>query len=118
MLNYIYICLYSIIIAIYFTQQAELKHHKAIVVRDQCRPQQSVTLLKEARDMFKNVYGKDHVKVALIESELSVSLRHNNDLEESKEVALSALSKLKQGELYHSGECTDFVYVFNYSTLY
>ena len=95
----------------YYIQQAELKHQKAIVIRDQCLPQESINLLKEACNTFKTVYGKDHVKVALIESELSVSLRHNNNLKQSEKVALSALKKLTQGELYHSGEC---VYLISY----
>ena len=85
------------------SQQTELKHQKAIVKRDLCLPEESVELLQEVCGTIKTIYSENHVKVALIESELSVSLRHKNDLEGSKQVALSALQKLQQGDLYHSG---------------
>jgi len=73
------------------------------VKRDLCLPEESVRLLEEVCKIIQEVYSKNHVKVALVESELSVSLRHKNDLEESERVALSALKKLQQGDLYHSG---------------
>lgn len=71
--------------------------------RDLCLPEESVNLLTEVCKVIQKIYGENHVKVALVESELSVSLRHKNSLEESEKRALSALQKLQQGDLYHSG---------------
>ena len=114
-------CTYKYVLCIVFygiyllisicSQEAELKHQKAIVERDLCLPEKSVGLLREVCETIKNIYGENHVKVALIESELSVSLRHKNDLEGSKQVALSALQKLQQGDLYHSGITHTHTYV-------
>ena len=92
----------------------ELKFQKAIVKRDLCLPEESANLLREVCQVIKEIYDENHVKVALVESELSVSLRHKNSLEESKKVALSALQKLQQGELYHSG-ITLFTYIHTYT---
>ena len=78
--------------------------------RDLCLPEESANLLREVCKDIKNIYDENHVKVALVESELSVSLRHKNSLKESEKVALSALKKLQQGELYHSG-ITQFTYI-------
>lgn len=78
--------------------------------RDLCLPEESVNLLRKVCKVFQEIYDETHVKVALVESELSVSLRHKNSLEESEKVALSALQKLQQGDLYHSG-ITQFTYL-------
>ena len=57
-------------------------------------------MLKEVLKMFIEIYGQSHIKVALAESELSISLRHNGDLKESENTALSALKKLQRSDLH------------------
>ena len=90
-------------ISILLLQEAELKLQEAIILRNLCLPEESTVLLQEVHSVTEQIYGKNHVKVALIESELSNSLRQNGDLQGSKKVAKSALKKFQKGELYHSG---------------
>ncbi|XP_065894706.1 uncharacterized protein [Dysidea avara] len=86
----------------YAILEAELKLQEAIILRNLCLPEESTVLLQEVHSVTEQIYGKNHVKVALIESELSNSLRQNGDLQGSKKVAKSALKKFQKGELYHS----------------
>ena len=76
---------------------------RAVLLRNSCLPKESICILKEVLAIFKDIYGKKHIKVALIESELSISLRRNGDLKESEEMALSALKKLQERDLHHYG---------------
>ena len=66
-------------------------------------------MLDEVLTMFVRIYGKNHIKVALAESELSISLRHNGELKESKNMALSALQKLQKTDLH---PCYGKVYTY------
>ena len=60
-------------------------------------------MLNEVLDTFNDIYGKNHIRVALTESELSISLRRNGELDKSEDMALAALQKLQEKDLHHFG---------------
>ena len=60
-------------------------------------------MLNEVLETFIEIYGENHIRVALTESELSISLRRNGDLDKSENMALTALQKLQEKDLHHYG---------------